>query len=237
LPSFVDSGPSCAFDCRAKYWAASGQRNLLTLGSRGDQDGRMPRFRRALLVVLVIPFRTEATLIERDLVSWQDGWSAGPYVGAVTYDTDTGLEWLDLTQTKGRSRGSLSFDPMGDTYHNPIHWGWRYATHSEVCGLSEPRTGPIEGCSGEQFEYGSLEGAAELLAFLGVTYDVEGLQASEGLFATGRAKIFGEVGVRVIHGPEDQGGEPYTGNFLVRVPEPSVALLVLVGLGAAFRRR
>jgi len=182
-----------------------------------------------LVVALLVPFHADALLVERDLVSWIDAWSYD-YQGAVTYDTSTGLEWLDLTQTQGWSRSSL-LDLYGDVYHNPMNYGWRYATHDEVCGLFELRTGPIHGCSGGEFDFGSREGAAELVKFLGVTYADGDLQASEGLFATGRALVYtfgasGSAGVN--HQPEDQGGGPSIGNFLVRVPEVHSAVLLLV---------
>ncbi|MFN0182173.1 MAG: hypothetical protein ACKVZ0_25490 [Gemmatimonadales bacterium] len=184
-----------------------------------------------LLVALAVPFRAEATLIARDLVPSYDGWSLGPYVGAVTYDTDTGLEWLDLTQTEGQILTTVN----GDSYHNPLNWGWRYATRAEVCGLLEPRTGPIFGCSGRPADFGSYQGIGEIQEFLGVT-DEEGppLGAySFGLFGTGEVQMLvvpvDHFAVAIVADrPDDPpDGGSGIGHLLVRrVPEPGTALLL-----------
>ena len=58
----------------------------------------------------------------RDLLATGDG--------LVTHDSETGLDWLDLTETT-----SLSWD---DIYAGAGGWvtdGWRHATTAEVCEL------------------------------------------------------------------------------------------------------
>ena len=162
--------------------------------------------------------------------------------GPLPPDTDTGLEWLDLTQTKGRSRDSLRLDPTGNTYHNPLYWGWRYATSAEVCGLIEPRTGPLRGCSGGPLDFGrdAYVGISEIQEFLGVTDTNGGTPVTNGMFATGRALMVtardGFASAGVINDPDDASiYDPSYGHFLVRVPEPHALLLLIVALGAVMR--
>jgi hypothetical protein len=217
----------------------------------------MPIRRWALLVALAVPFRAEATLVARDLSLNPDNTPNPAYrwinqfSGVLTYDTDTGLEWVDLTETEGMSRSFLLSgnntvpDWPIDPYHNPFTVGWRYATLTEVCGLFEPRTGPLRGCSGGSLDFGSYDGIVEIQTLLGVT-DEEGPPIGEysfGIFETGEVQI-GVDPVRhfavafVINRPDDppSSGTNY-GHFIVRVPEPPVIVLVLVGLGAVLRRR
>lgn len=49
-------------------------------------------------------------------------------LGTITRDTDTGLDWLDLTETVGRSYDDVSSSfGLGQEFY-----GWRYATNTEV---------------------------------------------------------------------------------------------------------
>ncbi|MFN0182175.1 MAG: hypothetical protein ACKVZ0_25500, partial [Gemmatimonadales bacterium] len=231
--------------------------NRLTRGDVPAHDQSVPILRWALLVALAVPFRAEATLVARDL-TLNPGNTPNPayrwinqFPGVLTYDTDTGLEWVDLTETLGMSRSFLLSgnntypDTPIDPYHNPFSVGWRYATFTEVCGLFEPRTGPLQGCSDHPGDLGSYEGVAEIQALLGVT-DEEGpppAQYSFGIFETGEVQIAVNP-VRhfavalVINRPDDppSSGTNY-GHLLVRVPEPGVAaLLACLALATAFRR-
>jgi len=72
---------------------------------------------------------TEASLTE---VDWK---TAGD--GLITQDSESGLEWLDMSQTVARSYTDISsnFDEGGDFE------GWRYATTVEVAGLIDAAGG------------------------------------------------------------------------------------------------
>ncbi len=71
--------------------------------------------------ILVAP-AAQAELLEVDLNT--------PGDALVTRDTDTGLDWLDLTEST-----NLSFDQVEGDVGGFISDGWRHATAAEVCGL------------------------------------------------------------------------------------------------------
>jgi hypothetical protein len=80
---------------------------------------------------LLLAFPAEAQLESIDLMS--------PGDGLVTRDTQTGLEWLDLTLTAGQSVAYwLGSNCNGVPECPPGGWfqaGWRIAVASEVCDL------------------------------------------------------------------------------------------------------
>ena len=79
----------------------------------------MTKFGRRILFslsLLALPAAANANLVDR---------------GLVTYDTQSGLEWLDLNQTKG-----LSFDQVSAQFGSGgLYAGYRYATSLEAQGL------------------------------------------------------------------------------------------------------
>jgi hypothetical protein len=79
----------------------------------------------AALVVgaMIAPQSAQAALFARDLNSVGDG--------LLTQDTATGLDWLDVTQTKGRSYDEVVAGVGGYTTQK----GFRFATSSEVSRL------------------------------------------------------------------------------------------------------
>jgi hypothetical protein len=85
----------------------------------------------AVASALLLAFPAEAQLESIDLVS--------PGDGLVTRDTQTGLEWLDLTLTAGQSVAYwLGNNCNGVPECPPGGWfqaGWRMAVASEVCDL------------------------------------------------------------------------------------------------------
>lgn len=78
----------------------------------------------ALLLVLILANAAAAVLVQGDLNT--------PGDGLVTRDTDTGLEWLDLTETT-----NLSYDDVVGGAGGLLAGGWRYATAAQVCDLFE----------------------------------------------------------------------------------------------------
>ncbi|GFO53511.1 hypothetical protein GMSM_05180 [Geomonas sp. Red276] len=74
----------------------------------------------ALVIVGLMTTHASASLISADDPRFG--------VGSCTLDTGTGLEWLDLTQTFGKSMDSINADSgVGGTFY-----GWRYATADEL---------------------------------------------------------------------------------------------------------
>jgi hypothetical protein len=59
-------------------------------------------------------------------------------LGTITRDTDTGLDWLDLTETVGFSTNELLNDALG-----LMSAGWRHATADEVCAFLGAHTYPL----------------------------------------------------------------------------------------------
>ena len=77
----------------------------------------------ACTCLTVVTFNAVAAPIEADWLTSGDG--------LVTYDSNTGLEWLDLTVTANRTYNDISslFD-VGEEFE-----GWRYATSTELITL------------------------------------------------------------------------------------------------------
>jgi hypothetical protein len=76
-----------------------------------------------LIIGAIAPQSAQAALLGRDLNAIGDG--------LLTRDTITGLDWLDVTQTKGRS-----FDEVLAGFGNyTTQQGFRFATASEVSSL------------------------------------------------------------------------------------------------------
>jgi hypothetical protein len=83
--------------------------------------------RMSLMIALVIIFgltaTTYAALIEID------GWTVGDK--RLTRDTNTGLDWMDLTVTVDKSIDNILVNHFG----NLVDLGFRVATQTEVIGL------------------------------------------------------------------------------------------------------
>ncbi|MCW9004850.1 MAG: VPLPA-CTERM sorting domain-containing protein [Gammaproteobacteria bacterium] len=92
-------------------------------------------------------------------VDWQ---SAGDNL--ITQDTDSGLEWLDLTVTNGVSLSEIYAQlDVGGTYE-----GWRYATRAEVAGLWDSFGGDSNYYNGLSTQNNGLFDA--MAPFVGDTY-------------------------------------------------------------------
>jgi len=179
----------------------------------------MAILRWVVLAALVLPSQVHATLLAMD--------RAIPGDGRITYDTDSGLRWLDLAETLG-----LPMNVILVSLGNPEMFGWQYATRAEVCGLLESRAGPTTGCTGSGETIAA--GVAELLEFLGITdsTSVPGYVSSFGFYATGEVQMARSLGgvfaaaFVLDHSIDPRISDLRYGHFLVqRVPEPSIAAL------------
>lgn len=160
--------------------------------------------------------------------------------GSVTRDTATGLEWLDLTASVGKSYNQVSslFD-SGEEFE-----GWRYATSSEITsflvsnfGLVANGVVPEAGAA----KYNAVVGALGQTAFIAGTF---GLYYNGGIgpatvpLASVHASIF-PPGSGTSIGAQSKSSSwssQTVGHWLVRetppngaIPEPS-AVIVWSGL-------
>jgi len=101
-----------------------------------------------------------ATLVEID------GWAIDD--GLLTRDTDTGLDWLDLTETAGHSINDMFRSEVGGLLDD----GFRIATMAEVLDLYD-HAGFIITSGSQPFPYGigaiNLPGGELLIDLLGCT--------------------------------------------------------------------
>jgi len=193
-----------------------------------------------LLAALFSPFLAapaSATLVSVDRLV--------PGDGEITRDTDTGLDWLDLTLTTNVSFADIQADVGGW-----ISDGWRHATRSEACQLFANAGNSFFDTTCPLQDYPSLfvSEAASLVALLGDTGGEGPL--TEGYLEkpdpTKASTDLARVGVARDGGPTiwevltvaPASAEPSTGNFLVRaVPEPSTGSLLAAGLALLGARR
>ena len=172
-------------------------------------------------------------------------------VNTITHDTDTGLQWLDLTESTGLSVNQVQAEfGAGGTYE-----GFTYATRSDVETLFFTSAGITPGFQGPAefavWELANLLGITDAFFFVSFGHyllDIPALNA--GLGSLEPLIPFGDAAAsRAI--VDDNGfafdeGAATVGSFLIRsseptsvpVPEPSSALLLIPGLAAlAYGRR
>lgn len=187
-----------------------------------------------LVANLAMPLSANALLIDRDWVALNDA--------ALTYDTDTGLEWLDVTVTAGLSYNDVTAElGAGGAYE-----GFSFATRQQILslfsavGLQEIPNVPEPMGGGEQIQ--------ELLSHWGVTWNLGSGERTEFLTADTdglnpgehwSGRVFwlasGDTGVSAtLYVRADDYAVSTIGSALVRsvavVPVPAAAWLLLSGL-------
>jgi hypothetical protein len=191
---------------------------------------------------------TQAGFIETDLLAANDG--------LITLDTDTGLEWLDVTATVGLSVNDVLGGAGGWT-----DLGFRYAGSDELEQLF------LDSAAGStisfySFTANNFTGASLLVDLLGNSYSSREFPGSQGFVDPGTPDMFSESYAHAsfyqisvsdstgrFHSTQGSFSLNQTGatigSFLVReaspVPEPSsLALLGMGGLaliGYGLRRK
>ena len=88
---------------------------------------RIDRWCRGLAIAsLLIAMSSSATLID---------------LGVVTRDTDTGLDWLDLTES-----GGIGYDGVAFGFGGFLADGWQIANEAQVCDLLSNHGVPMASC-------------------------------------------------------------------------------------------
>ena len=178
-----------------------------------------------------------ASLISQDLSAQGDG--------LLTYDSTTGLSWLDLTQTVGKTYNEVLAGFGGFT----TSLGFRYATEIEFSKLLTDAD-ITEGVSNTN-DVTNINNTMRLINFFGVlttdghTYQSIGYISDPSSLGQGDHAL-GELAVNdigryvalssvVVNSSFQQANQGVTGSFLVKeqassVPEPTTMLLVGTGL-------
>lgn len=125
----------------------------------------------AIFIILPLSQTADAMLMSRD-----SNWGTG----SITLDTNSGLEWLDISLSV-----NLSYNDMISHMQNGgLYAGFRYATQDEVEALFI-NAGLNMGSSP------AMQSALDLIGFLGATYT-----------SRGNAEIFGITGTSSASGVE-----------------------------------
>lgn len=178
-----------------------------------------------------------ATLIERDFLS--------PGDSAITFDTKTGLEWLDLTVTQGR----FSYDSIQvELLPGKEFYGFRYATKTEVDNLLSEFGISLHPLTSTGNDHAQIEQYFSLLGITQTDHSNIGVQNywSFGLFDeiwpdyVGDAHFYLSILENFAFGYTAVSYYPWLdyrtdrslGHFLVRtesIPEPSSVSLIAFG--------
>jgi hypothetical protein len=192
-------------------------------------------------VISLFTTQAFASLVELDYV-----YGSGDK--QLTFDSSSGLEWLDLTATRGRSINQVEAG-----FGGYLADGFRYATGSEVLHLFETAGAP----QGYYTDTTHILSVQSLMLMLGITYQNNppsrgnpfGQQTTYGITGdtfsyadTPTWHSYAQIGATDTVAGLGVGGQIFKnsedwliGSFLVRtatVPEPNSALLA--GLGVLF---
>jgi hypothetical protein len=208
----------------------------------------------SLVAGLLVAGAAGATLVSQD----------SPFgVGTLTFDTDTGLHWLDLTESADFSHSQIlqALGPGG------IFEGYRLATRDEVAGLFTHAGFDLSAAAIQNFVPQNFDPAVTLGGFVGVlgnngncgtgcTFSftagfTAGPPTIPQTFAEANFAFFDNsqgqdpndpaapLGRAILDGGSFGDSQPGQGAWLVLVPEPSALVLIAAGLAglAAGRRR
>ncbi len=181
-------------------------------------------------------------------VDWQTSGD-----GLITKDANTGLEWLDLTETTNLTYPEV----LAETVAGGKFSNWSIASNTEVLELWSSANIPVIGFS---FYAANYEPVSDLLDLLGSTYidPLPDYRLSWGrtsdsysagnhnatlLWATsiyGTPEALASINTNPQEFPDDQATATW-GTYLYRaspVPEPSIPILIWLGLvGLSFARK
>tara|TARA_Y100000589_G_scaffold332341_1_gene392003 strand:- start:25249 stop:25902 length:654 start_codon:yes stop_codon:yes gene_type:complete len=169
----------------------------------------------------------------------------------ITYDTDTGLEWLDPVLGMGNGSCCFSYNEVQAEFASGgLYEGFRFATASELETLFFDSAGIALGSPG------ASQAIADLIGLVGDTFNTPIFFAASGYYDTG---VSGQVGLASLEvnflgswgngkayvglssDSPDLNGGPF-GSWLVRdavaVSEPATLLFIfMAGLAVVLRRR
>lgn len=186
-----------------------------------------------IAVLALSPFTSRAAIVDH---------------GSFLSDTETGLDWLDVTATINKSYDQVALDiKNGVSYAN----GWKYANGNQFNTLIANATETTPPSNLYQFHYFPQGRVEPLMALLGVTGVYAHWSTVYGLlddFLTPSAVQFAVIydydagwtqDFSVAHGGSISpwGQTAYIGSFLVRdtlidqkIPEPGTSLLTTLAL-------
>ncbi len=191
----------------------------------------------------LVAYAAACSIASADIVELDDGVFGA---GSVTLDTDTGLQWLDLTLSTDLSANEVDAQlGVGGTFE-----GWRYASVAEVLtlfvnagipdvpGQSSANIAPAQALMDFVGSTGFQAGIGDGRQAFGITGDKSGglrrRADMDGLMVNGMPEM--SVGAFAFQNPN--GGAPVLGSWLVRVPHPgTLAVLACGSVGACRRSR
>jgi len=202
--------------------------SLSVLSQRGNAGIRLAAVG-LLAGVLLVAQSAHAILVGVDLFAVGDE--------LITLDTDTGLEWLDLTETVGLSYNDIVIGGAGGY----TGMGFVFADETQVATLWA-NAGVVDTTGNSTVL--NRPGVDLLLAMMGCTFNCAGNQGhqAQSEFDPVQANLAspfvqqtggGEAEAHIAPGfmTSRSFSDPVVGNYLVRpVPEPGTALLMLGGL-------